>query len=321
MSNIQLRTPVAFLIFNRPDTTEKVFAEIAKAKPQKLLVVADGPRSDHPEDAKKCAASRAIIERVDWDCEVLTNYSDVNLGCKRRVSSGLDWVFENVEEAIILEDDCLPSNSFFWYCQELLKHYRNDKRVMHLCGSNFQFGRQYGEGSYYFSKYAEMWGWATWRRAWKFYDVNMKTFPEFLIQNQINSIFESENLQRYWLGTMERTYNCTINTWDYQWIYAIWIQNGLCIIPNVNLISNIGFGNDSTHSWNENDKVIKMTNKEILNIEHPIFFIIDREADLYHTEMRFIQSKIQNQGIIIKIKNIINSVAHKTKKFLIKHLK
>lgn len=121
MSNYQLKTPVAFVIFNRPDTTKKVFAEIAKARPPKLLVIADGPRADHLDDAEKCTTARAIIDRVDWDCEVLTNYSDINMGCKRRVSSGLDWVFDIVEEAIILEDDCLPHPTFFRFCEELLE--------------------------------------------------------------------------------------------------------------------------------------------------------------------------------------------------------
>lgn len=146
-----LKTPIAFLIFNRPDTTEKVFCEIAKAKPQKLLVVADGPRSGKAGEAEKCEQARRIISSVDWECEVLTNYSAVNLGCKRRVSSGLDWVFETVEEAIVLEDDCLPSPSFFPFCEELLARYRQDDRIMQVSGSNYiDTGT---EESYLFSKY------------------------------------------------------------------------------------------------------------------------------------------------------------------------
>jgi hypothetical protein len=144
MSQRQLKTTVAFFIFNRPYTTEKVFAEIAKAKPPKLLVVADGPHPDRPGEVDACATVRAIINHVDWKCEVLTNYSDVNLGCRRRVASGLNWVFDQVEEAIILEDDCLPHPSFFRFCEELLEIYRHDERVMHIAGSNFQFGRRYG---------------------------------------------------------------------------------------------------------------------------------------------------------------------------------
>lgn len=303
---MQLKTPVAFLIFNRPDTTEQVFAEIAKAKPQKLLVVADGPRADHPEDAQKCAAARAIIERVDWDCEVLTNYSDVNLGCKRRVSSGLDWVFENVEEAIILEDDCLPSQSFFWFCQELLEYYRNNTMVMHISGSNFQFGHKWCKGSYYFSNYAEVWGWATWRRAWKFYDVDMKTFPEFLKENKIKNIFKINIVQRYWLEIMSKTFNGTIDTWDYQWMYTVWSQNGFCIFPNVNLISNIGFRNDGTHTFDGNHKCANMVTYDFFNIIHPNSIKICKKADKFHTHIRF----VYELTFIDNIKNIL-SIAEK----------
>ena len=153
----QLTTPVVFIIFNRPDTTAKVFEAIRQAKPPKLLVIADGARIDKPGEAEKCAAARAIINQVDWQCEVLTNYSNVNLGCRKRVSSGLDWVFEQVEEAIVLEDDCLPHPSFFQYCQELLEKYRDDERIMMISGDNFQFGNETTEYSYYFSRYGHCW--------------------------------------------------------------------------------------------------------------------------------------------------------------------
>src|SRR6185369_14461868 len=170
MADWALTTPVAFIIFNRPDTTEKVFAEIARARPPKLLVIADGPRAGRAGEADRCAATRAIIDRVDWDCKVLTNYSDVNLGCKNRVASGIDWVFEQVPEAIILEDDCLPDPTFFRFCEELLIRYREDERISQICGANFQFGRKRSNDSYYFSRYNHIWGWASWRRAWQHYD-------------------------------------------------------------------------------------------------------------------------------------------------------
>ena len=149
MSDFQLKTPVAFIIFNRPDTTERVFAEIVKAKPPKLLVVGDGPRANREGDAAKVAAARAITKRVDWPCEVLTNFSEVNLGCKVRVSSGLDWVFEQVPEAIILEDDCLPHQTFFRFCEELLERYRDDQRIGMISGDNFQFGHTINDDSYF----------------------------------------------------------------------------------------------------------------------------------------------------------------------------
>ena len=178
MSDFQLTTPVAFLIFNRPDTTARVFEAIRQAKPPKLLVVADGPRPDRPDDVEKCKAARAIIDRVDWACEVLTNYSDLNLGCGKRPATGITWVFEQVEEAIIFEDDCLPHPSFFRFCEELLNYYRHDERIMVISGNNFQFGRNRTDDSYYFSRYNHIWGWASWRRAWEYFDYDLKLWPK-----------------------------------------------------------------------------------------------------------------------------------------------
>ena len=164
-----MRTPVAFLIYRRPDLTARVFEAIARAKPPVLLVVADGPK-DAGEEAR-CAAAREVIEKVDWPCEVRRNYSDANLGCRERVATGLDWVFRQVEEAILLEDDCLPSPDFFAFCEAMLERFRNDDRVGHVSGSNSDRGRASRETSYYFSRYSTIWVWATWRRAWKDYDA------------------------------------------------------------------------------------------------------------------------------------------------------
>lgn len=170
--------PIIFMIFNRPDTTKQAFETIRAAKPKKLLVVADGPRPGKPGEADKCAATRAIIEEVDWDCEVHRNFSDMNLGCRQRVASGITWAFSLVDKAIILEDDCLPSQSFFRYCAELLDRYEHDDRVMMVSGNNHLFGHTDVAESYYFSRYPHCWGWATWRRAWMKYDLNMSQWPE-----------------------------------------------------------------------------------------------------------------------------------------------
>ncbi|MCX5679732.1 MAG: glycosyltransferase family 2 protein, partial [Candidatus Omnitrophica bacterium] len=173
-----LETPVVLTIFNRPDKTELVFNAISKARPRQLFVIADGPRPDAPGENERCLDARAIIERVDWDCCLRKNYSDVNMGCKRRVSSGLDWVFSSVEEAILLEDDTLPSHSFLFFCQELLEKYRYDNRINYISGTNYQLGKSRTDYSYFFSRYASFWGWATWRRAWRHYDVDMKSWPQ-----------------------------------------------------------------------------------------------------------------------------------------------
>lgn len=273
-----LKTPVAFFIFNRPDLTSIVFDTIAQAKPKKLLVVADGPR--FPEEAEKCREARAVIERVDWDCEVLTNFSQINLGCKYRVSSGLYWVFSKVEEAIILEDDCLPAPSFFYFCQTLLAHYRYDERIMHISGNNFQFGQSRTEYSYYFSKYSHIWGWASWRRAWKHYDVQIKTWSQYKDSEVLSYICEDSYEQKYWIDIFERVFKGDIDTWDYQWMYACWCQSSLSILPESNLVSNIGFGADGTHTSNDNLKS-RLPISDIWEIKHPPFVTRHKRADTY----------------------------------------
>lgn len=272
-------TPVVFIIFNRPDTTKRVFAEIAKARPPKLLVIADGPRADHPDDAEKCAAVRAIIDGVDWDCEVLTNYSDVNLGCKRRVSSGLDWVFDTVEEAIVLEDDCLPHPTFFRFCEEMLEKYRDDERIAMISGDNFQFGRKRTGYSYYFSRYTHIWGWASWRRAWDNYDVDMKIWPEIREGRWLEDLLGAKKSVWYWKYIFKNVYNGKIDSWAYQWTFSCWIQSALTVLPNVNLVSNIGFGMKAVHTKVSNEFAEMETEAMRFPISHPNYILRDSAAD------------------------------------------
>jgi hypothetical protein len=236
MNAWRLAAPVVLIAFNRPDTTAQVFAKIAEARPSRLLVVADGPRADRPGEAEKCAAARAVLERVDWDCEVLTNYADVNLGCRRRVSSGLDWVCQTVEQAIILEDDCVPHVSFFRYCDELLTRYQDDERVMMISGDNFQSGLRRTEYSYYYSRYCHVWGWATWRRAWQLYDVDMKIWPGVREGNWIRDVLGGGQAGVRWAKTFEVMHKGLVDTWDFQWVFACWAQNRLAILPHPNLM-------------------------------------------------------------------------------------
>jgi hypothetical protein len=285
MADFQLTTPVAFLIFNRPDTTARVFEAIRQAKPPKLLVVADGPRPDRPDDVEKCKAARAIIDKVDWDCAVLTNYSDLNLGCKNRVSSGLDWVFSLVEEVIILEDDCLPHPSFFRFCQDLLDYYRDDERIMAISGDNFQLGRKRTEYSYYFSRYNHIWGWASWRRAWQYYDVKMRLWQEIRDCNWLEYILGEGQSVKYWTKIFQSAYDGKIDTWGYRWTFACWIQNGLTILPNVNLVSNIGFGADATHTSRAIQSVVNNPVREMsFPLQHPPFITRHFEADRFTWE-------------------------------------
>ena len=299
MTGAQLTTPVAFLIFNRPDTTQAVFEEIRRARPPKLLVVADGPRSDRPGEADKCRVVRAIIEHVDWPCEVLKNYSDANLGCKVRVSSGLDWLFQQVEEAIILEDDCLPHPSFFRFCEELLEKYRHDDRIGIISGDNFQFGRRRTQDSYYFSRYTHIWGWASWRRTWQTYDVEMKQWPTVKREGWLLDILQDKKSVKYWSDIFDAVLNNRIDTWDYQLNFASWMNARLNIMPNSNLISNIGFGSDASRTTGI-CKFSEMPVSEIIfPLVHPQIIIRDAFADSITAKDQFvlpsIASRIKNK--------------------------
>ncbi|WAK74147.1 hypothetical protein AP9108_32515 [Arthrospira sp. PCC 9108] len=199
-------TPVVLLIFRRPDTTQKVFDVIRQVKPQQLLVIADGPEPGNDLEAQKCAQTRAIIDRVDWDCQVLTNYSDFNLGCKQRVASGLNWVFGLVEEAIILEDDCIPDISFFQFCQQLLIRYRDDHQIFQITGENTH-GYQSANSSYYFSQYSFYWGWATWRRAWRLFEPDLKSWLTECDRHWLRDLLGSQERAEYWAEIFDLTYN------------------------------------------------------------------------------------------------------------------
>jgi hypothetical protein len=277
-----LHTPVVFIIFNRADTTERVFAEIAKAKPSKLLVVADGPRADRPGEAEKCAAARAIIERVDWRCEVVRNYSDINLGCGRRPATGISWVFEEVEEAIILEDDCVPNPSFFRFCEELLEKYRDDERVMMIGGRNHLLGQNLIKYSYYFSRIPNCWGWATWRRAWQHYDIELKLWPSIRDTSFLMNSLGDHRAVEHWKSIFDEAYarGGNVDYWDYQWNFTCWAQSGFVILPNVNLISNIGFGEHASHTKSVKDIRANIPSAEmVFPIKHPPYTVWDREAD------------------------------------------
>jgi hypothetical protein len=279
-----MKTPVVLFIFNRPDATKQVINAIRQVRPSQILVIADGPRSDHPDETERCSETRKIIAGIDWDCEVLTNYSSSNLGCKKRISTGLDWVFSQVDEAIILEDDCVPHFTFFQFCEELLEHYRTDSRVMSICGLSVQFNRDRTSYSYYYSQYPHVWGWATWKRAWQYYDVEMKQWSEVRDRNLLMNIFSNSRSIQYWTDIFQATYENKIDTWDYQWILACLMQSGLSIIPSVNLVSNIGFGAEATHTVNssESSPYSNMPVEAVsLPLKHPPFIVRNVKADTF----------------------------------------
>jgi hypothetical protein len=275
-----IKTPVLFLIFNRPDTTARVFAAIRAARPKHLFIAADGPRHSHATDADLCSQTRAIIEKIDWPCELKTKLNDSNLGCKTAVSSAITWFFDNVEEGIILEDDCLPDPSFFDYCEQLLHRYRDEPRIMHISGDNFQKPSREYSADIYFSIYNHIWGWATWKRAWALYDVNMSDFTLHETSEILQSMTDNIAFRDYWLQIFQNTHEGKINTWDYQWTYAMWRKNALAILPRVNLISNIGFGSEGTHTTTIN-WMANLPTSELRLQSFPTEIATDVRADLY----------------------------------------
>lgn len=300
MTEFQLNTPVALIIFNRPDTTARVFKEIAKARPPKLLVIADGPRPTRSGEAERCQQARAIIEQVDWECEVLTNFAETNLGCKMRVASGIDWIFEQVDEAIILEDDCLPEPSFFRFCEEMLIRYRHNERVGMISGGNLQFGHQRGTASYYFSRYTHIWGWASWRRAWKHYDRELTLWPAFRDEGWLDVMFRTQGERDYWRHSFEAVYDGTLDTWDCSWTFSSLIKGMLQVVPNVNLISNIGFGPDATHTHVVGIHADMPIQPIAFPLVHPNFVLANVQADRYIADQQIAPSFIERQWRRIK---------------------
>lgn len=245
-----LRAPVAMAIFRRPDLTARVLETVRRARPSQLFVFADAPRPDHPDDGEACARARTVIEGVDWDCEVHTDFAAEHLGVKRRVSSGLDWVFDQVEEAIVLEDDCVADPSFFPYCDELLDRYRDDERVWSISGNDFRFHATPADSDYSFSRYPLIWGWATWARAWANYDERIDAWDRLRGSGWLEHVLGDPLAATYWARMFDSVRD-GLDTWDYGWMLASWIGGGLCAVPTTNLVSNQGFRPDATHTGPE----------------------------------------------------------------------
>ncbi len=286
--------PVLLMVFNRLEHGRKVFESIRKIAPRKLYIASDGPRDGKPDEEEKVNQLRQyLIDNVDWDCTVETLFRGKNLGCKYAVSEAISWFFEHEEMGIILEDDCVPSQSFYNYCQELLTKYKDDTRVWMISGYNLLDGSHPTNKSYFFTHFGFCWGWATWRRAWKNFDVNMTLWPVAKSENVVNTypFFSSRNAE--W----EQTYNNLIDTWDYQWYFTIASNSGLSIVPRQNLVKNIGFGNDATHTFFDSDGRGKVENNEITGpLTHPNFVFIDKQF-----EEKFLERALRKPSIITRI--------------------
>lgn len=274
-------TPILFLIFNRPDTTKQVFEKIRAIQPTQLFIAADGPRVDKLGESELCQQTREwVLHQIDWDCNVTTRFQEQNLGCGKHVSGAITWFFEQVEEGIILEDDCVPDMSFFPYCAELLERYRDNEQVYVIGGNVFQNAIQVST-SYYFSAYAHIWGWASWRRAWKTYQFSLETVSDTFFESCIQSYFSKSYEIDYWKSIFSIMKHSPIDTWDYQWLFTSWFNNGINIVPQKNLVTNIGFREDATHTFSHIDGISKLDTHAISKITHPTHIKIKRKADIY----------------------------------------
>lgn len=307
--------PVIFFIFNRADTTRLVFEQIRRLRPRKLYIFADGPRIGRNE-TDICQETRKATENIDWDCEVIRKFSDDNLGCRESIASGISSVFSKEEMAIILEDDCLPDSTFFEYCKELLIKYKDDSRIGAISGDNFQFGKYVPSDSYYFSRYFNCWGWATWKRSWLKYDKNLSTWPEIKSKKLLKNIF-SKNYQLYfWNEIFDRVHEKKINTWDHQFTLSLFLQNSLTIIPKVNLVKNIGFDERGTHTHAKDALAEIETAPLTFPLMHPQYIYINKIADENTENICFYSdSAIINCKIILK-KLIGTNMFLKIKKLL-----
>lgn len=275
-------TPILVIVWRRPNSLRQLLTALRSLEPDCLFFACDGPNPSRLGEAEKVAATRATIEQeVNWPCKVHRLFSETNLGCRIGVSSAISWFFNNVEEGIILEDDCIPHLDFFEYASILLERYRNDTRIWSISGTNLQPNIYRGDCDYYFSKYFYSWGWAGWRRSWIHYEPDLKALPSFIHSGFIESIFHDPIERKFWKKIWENLYYRNMpDTWDYQWFFSCISNGGLTIVPNQNLINNIGFDSDATHTTSRTFKVSKVAGIKVRD-SFPKFILPDIHADSY----------------------------------------
>lgn len=301
-----METPILFLIFNRPDLTDLVFSTIRQAKPAQLFIAADGPREHKKLEAELCKHTRDIVlQNIDWDCEVHTLLRDTNLGCKTAVSSAITWFFDNVEAGIILEDDILPDPSFFTFCEKMLIRYKDDERVTQISGVNLM-GHLDHKQSYFFSKMGGIWGWATWARAWKHYDVDIKDWKNTRVRNEVKKFLAHRDWFHRMKSNFDMVYNKLYDTWDFQWVFTQLKLNGLAIIPIVNLIENIGFRGDATHTKNSNELI--ESKMKCYSLPFPVVHPVSVISDDIYTGYYFSLLNKPDHGYVRALKRVKNKI-------------
>lgn len=289
--------PILFLIFSRPDTTQQVFERIRQIKPARLYVAADAAREGRPEEAERCRQTRAIIEEIDWPCELKTLYREKNLGCKTAVAEAITWFFEQEEYGVILEDDCLPDLSFFPFCEELLIRYKDDERIGHIGGNNFFPGIVKDGLSYDFCSFSLIWGWASWRRVWKNYRVDFPYWNESQADKPMRkSLFKSLRDEIYFSSFISDALKGEnrINTWDVQYLFTLRAQNQLSVFPTVNMVTNIGLESpDATHTaGSRKNKSAYIESAAIpFPLNHPSYILPNYKIDKMITHKKFFSYK------------------------------
>ena len=288
MIKAEFNIPVVLIVYRRPDTTKQVLNSLSVLKPVNLWVIADGARKNRSAENDLVAETRSLINGIGWDCDIHKNYSNTNLGLRRRIVSGLNWVYKHENQAIILEDDCVPDQSFYLFCAELLERFRDDQRIMAISGNNFLRGRKRTPYSYYYSRYPHCWGWATWKRAWNKYDDKMDLWPEISNGEWLHDILNhDQRAYRYWRKIFTDVYNEKIDSWAYRWTLSCWVNSGLTILPNTNLVSNIGFQKGATHTVSYRNVKPSPIHPVQFPLYHPPYIIRDQEADDFSQKTHF----------------------------------
>jgi len=281
---------VAIIVFNRPDTVRQLLARLAVLRPKTLFVIGDGARPHKSGEAALVSSVRTMISEVSWPCEVVTDYASENLGCRRRVVSGLNWLFRQVDEAVILEDDCLPTPSFMAYAGELLDRFRHDSRIGSVCGSLSVPSIPPVEGDYFFSRYNLFTGWATWRRAWSLYDDDMEPVVDGSLDRILAATFEQQRARYYWRYVLRRTHSGLINSWGYRWMLSCWANSMMAAFPRCTLVDNVGFGDDATNTRGQAWYFRQVLGELQMPLTHPRYVCRDAAIDRMVEDARYSKS-------------------------------
>ena len=299
--------PVLLIFFNRPEKARRIIESLRLIKPSKIFIACDGARHGNTNDRVNCLKTRELVDTIDWSCEVKKLFQESNLGCGKGPYTAISWFFSHVKEGIILEDDSLPGDSFFNFTSEMLDKYRDDKRVMHITGNNFQFGRKRNDDSYYFSKIPHGAGFATWKRAWELMDLKLTIWPQLRDENWLYDVCNSKKEYEMWYNIFEECYQGKQDdAYDYQWTFCCFFNNGLSINPNVNLVSNIGWDSEGTHTVYNSIFANIPIGELPLETNHPKAVVVNKKFDNITLRQNYFKKPLWLR-LVNKIKKIIYS--------------